>query len=619
MKAGSDGETITDQMLNDNRITSDEEYAGEVFANLKRGDVLLIHKGAFAKALVSIDHKIPEDQLSEKSLGIDYAINVLSRFEDVKDTGLSFTELWGSSPPTGTFYPIYSGNTTYDRVNAWYNYINNSTMMNNTIKLLKIKKQIILQGPPGTGKTRQAKEIASLLTSREEITKEDIVRIIKIAQTIDTSTGYSSFTVLIIDMDKLSIKLSSTGKAYNVPHLDTIKAYKGKIWLNGAIANGTDTYAAAVAKYIYENFINENVKLIQFHPAYSYEDFVRGIIATTDNGPLEYKTINKVLGEFAELANENFKESKKDLSVLSKEKWAENMFAEFAEQIEDSLETTPEFRLNDTVSIREIDSDAFRYNGKSWENKNGHRMKFHDIITMYLSGFSERKEIRKLDGISKTASEHATYFLLVLNKFKEFVANKPAYNDLAVRPKLKNYVLIIDEINRANLPSVLGELIYALEYRGESIDTVYSIEGDRRLTLPPNLYIIGTMNSADRSVGHIDYAIRRRFAFVDVLPTDAAIDDVIKDGPLNKKAKELYKNIEKLFYEKANVNDQTPVYLAPDFKAKDVQLGHSYFLVKTAEELDLKLEYEIKPILREYLKDGLLLSNAEAVIEGLSV
>ena len=82
----------------------------------------------------------------------------------------------------------------------------------------------------------------------------------------------------------------------------------------------------------------------------------------------------------------------------------------------------------------------------------------------------------------------------------------------------KDYILVIDEINRANLSSVLGELIYALEYRGEAVESMYEVEGSNKIILPPNLYIIGTMNTADRSVSQIDYAIRRRFAFVDVLP-----------------------------------------------------------------------------------------------------
>ncbi|MBK6771283.1 MAG: AAA family ATPase [Ignavibacteria bacterium] len=179
-------------------------------------------------------------------------------------------------------------------------------------------------------------------------------------------------------------------------------------------------------------------------------------------------------------------------------------------------------------------------------------------------------------------------------------------------PKIieKKFILIIDEINRANLPSVLGELIYALEYRGENVNSMYDIDGDNTLIIPPNLYIIGTMNTADRSVGHIDYAIRRRFAFVEMLSLESVLDEVIKDEALRKKAKILFNDVANLF---------TPMYLAPDFSSKQVQLGHSYFLAETEEELKLKLEYEIKPILEEYLKDGILKDSAKGKVKELQL
>jgi hypothetical protein len=111
------------------------------------------------------------------------------------------------------------------------------------------------------------------------------------------------------------------------------------------------------------------------------------------------------------------------------------------------------------------------------------------------------------------------------------------------------------------------------------------------------------MNTADRSVGHIDYAIRRRFAFVDVLPDENVIQ--------NNMAKNLFSVVKNLF---------TNEFLSPDFKAKDVMIGHSYFLnVKDENELRIKLEYEIKPILREYLKDGIFLETANDKIEALNV
>ncbi|MHB1278757.1 MAG: AAA family ATPase, partial [Bacteroidia bacterium] len=172
--------------------------------------------------------------------------------------------------------------------------------------------------------------------------------------------------------------------------------------------------------------------------------------------------------------------------------------------------------------------------------------------------------------------------------------------------------LIIDEINRANLSSVLGELIYGLEYRGDEAGSMYEVNGSNKIVLPPNLYIIGTMNTADRSVGHIDYAIRRRFAFVDVLPQDLAGQDKITfDSKLFLQVKELFTTDE--YKIRSN-------YLSPEFDPKDVALGHSYFIDKSKEggSMDIRLEYEIKPILLEYVKDGVLTGdNIRQKIEDL--
>ena len=163
------------------------------------------------------------------------------------------------------------------------------------------------------------------------------------------------------------------------------------------------------------------------------------------------------------------------------------------------------------------------------------------------------------------------------------------------------YVLIIDEINRANLSAVFGELIYALEYRGEAVESMYAVEEDNKLILPPNLYIIGTMNTADRSVGHIDYAIRRRFAFVNVLPKDLT--------------SELGDQFDSVLF--AKVTDLFNTNLSPEFKKEDVQLGHSYFITKNTP-IDIRWEYEIKPILLEYVKDGILIGqDIEEIINSL--
>lgn len=179
-----------------------------------------------------------------------------------------------------------------------------------------------------------------------------------------------------------------------------------------------------------------------------------------------------------------------------------------------------------------------------------------------------------------------------------------AYND----PEGKPYVLIIDEINRANLSAVLGELIYALEYRDESFKSMYADqEGNFDITIPGNLYIIGTLNTADRSVGHMDYALRRRFAFYDILPK--VCEDVTFDKGLFTKVSALFvKEI------KANVDElEASHHLSMEFqdRPQDIWLGHSYFFRKEGSDFSLRIQYEILPILQEYVKDGILNNTDE--------
>lgn len=175
----------------------------------------------------------------------------------------------------------------------------------------------------------------------------------------------------------------------------------------------------------------------------------------------------------------------------------------------------------------------------------------------------------------------------------------------------QKYLLIIDEINRAHLAAVLGELIYALEYREQPIRTPYRVPGgEYALTVPANLHIIGTMNTADRSVGHIDYAVRRRFAFVPMLPSEEVIKSHYnRHDHLRSVALALYNSVARLFTSPERSR------LSPEFHKDDVQPGHTYFLVDLdratasnhlCERLILKFVYQVLPLLREYVKDGVL-------------
>lgn len=381
--------------------------------------------------------------------------------------------------------------------------------------------------------------------------------------------------------------------------------YKPQIILQGPPGTGKTREAKRIAKALLglgENDSledNEQFKLIQFHPSYSYEDFVRGIVAkpNEEGNGIVYTAENKILGAFAKEAFNNWHKAQQSTQTLKEEE----VFEAFIEHIKEELAQSEDYKypLTEAVYLFDADDKRFKYKGDNWEvHSKGLNMKFSEIKKIIDSNTTERKDIIKNYNLEALTRQMSTYFLRIVEKYYEFRENyKPTVDKIL----LKNYVLIIDEINRANLSAVLGELIYALEYRGEAVQSMYAIEGENNLILPSNLYIIGTMNTADRSVGHIDYAIRRRFAFVNILPKD--LTNELGDQFEGK----LFAKVTNLF----NTN------LSPEFKKEEVQLGHSYFITKNTP-IGIRWEYEIKPILLEYVKDGILVGEGiETTINNL--
>ena len=511
--------------------------------------------------------------------------------------------------------------------------------MKDKIELLEYKKQIILQGPPGTGKTRLAKKIAEEMTNT-------VKKISPIQAIDDFFKSYTPNEAILNhrkktddlvnqfvtkfkpqNINKLSLEdyalgreekdgfcywleyvLKATGK-YNGP------ADKGNIYFNnkeskylksGFLENIPDdkvameTMAIELDKVVnekFENGVNFDIR----------RNFVLKILNTYH--PQTYFPINSehCINNVLKIFGVDYT----GLNYIEKNKKVQSLFLEKKNEFSKDI-TNYEFMhfLFNTFNLKK----EVQFENNEIVIKGDYK------IIQFHPAYSYEDFVR---GITAKTNEKGNVNYSVENRILIEFANEALEN-----PGSK-YVLIIDEINRANLPSVLGELIYALEYRyfydkdnfdDASVESIYDIsqdededEADRTLILPENLYIIGTMNTADRSVGHIDYAIKRRFAFVDVLPTDQAIDDVIKEPTLNSKAKTLYKKVENLFNEDKN----KPVYLQSDFKAKDVQLGHSYFLAETEKQLELKLEFEIKPLLNEYVKDGILSEEAIKEIQTL--
>jgi 5-methylcytosine-specific restriction enzyme B len=463
------------------------------------------------------------------------------------------------------------------------------------IEVLKYKQQIILQGPPGTGKTKLAKELAKELTRPNAITVDDIKRIIKAGQKVYSKYDGVPYTVLALKDNGISLQLNN-GNIQTASYPNIIQAY-ANLLENKALIGG-DSYQAAIAKFIMNEWQDDTrCKLIQFHPSYSYEDFVRGIVAQSKGDKIEYCNVNKIFGQFAKGAAENFELSKKDNSSAQMDKWIEQTFQDFKDEIERDVEEN-EVMLSESIGVFRVDNDCFRY-GKSWGVPS--RINFTDfknLIKAALIGILTRNQSSIPKEISIHAHYRASYYLALLRIFLDKYSFSPSGEITA----MAKYVFIIDEINRANLPSVLGELIYALEYRGQNVESMYEVDGSNKLSLPPNLYIIGTMNTADRSVGHIDYAIRRRFAFVEVLPQVLPV----------KFETRLFEKVSQLFVKDIGGKNLEPsIHLSSEFRANDVWLGHSYFIIKDDVDSRTRLKYEVIPLLEEYIKDGVLKDSSE--------
>ena len=169
--------------------------------------------------------------------------------------------------------------------------------------------------------------------------------------------------------------------------------------------------------------------------------------------------------------------------------------------------------------------------------------------------------------------------------------------EYAIDNKNEKVLLIIDEINRANLSNVLGPVFYLFEYQTGMRKVEISV-GDMKLTqLPDNLYVIVTMNTADRSLAVVDFALRRRFAWYTLRPHE------IKPGVGKKFMDKTYKKFADIFFQYATDDEL------------NLQPGQSYFIVGTngsVDEMKERMIYELMPLMKEYLAEGYLLKAKDA-------
>lgn len=271
----------------------------------------------------------------------------------------------------------------------------------------------------------------------------------------------------------------------------------------------------------YERLVADGrIRFVTFHQSYGYEEFVEGLSAKTNDGVLSYFEKDGVFKSICDDAKNNMLDSEKSLEQLSTESQFDQALEVFKLSVFDDRD---EYRLTDACSITAIEHDGLRYGG-NWQS--APIMKYADLKQLYLSGVETRQDIKKSELVSGLAKQHASYFIRALEAIKKHISSD---NTAHLHTDKQNYVLIIDEINRGNMSKIFGELITLIEPskrfgQPEALEATLPYSG-AAFSVPDNLYLIGTMNTADRSLALMDTALRRRFDFVEMMPDYKALGD----------------------------------------------------------------------------------------------
>ena len=377
---------------------------------------------------------------------------------------------------------------------------------------------------------------------------------------------------------------------------------KKQIILQGAPGTGKTYSTAEIAVNLIDEKIsndrkevmkryNELIKSNQiffttFHQSMDYEEFVEGYKPISNDGNISYEITDGI-----------FKEAcKYSITAGNDKNNIEDVWNEFQNKL-----------IEENIRFDEKNNNIGKLTLKT---KTG--LDFY--LTTDDNGYVRYKPASQVGDNWRYI--RAALFGLYFNKYKSALSyTEPLLDYLKENYNLSEpiennenpVVLIIDEINRGNIAKIFGELITLLEAdKRKNADNEIEVKlpySKETFSVPQNLYIIGTMNTTDRSIGYIDYALRRRFAFITIKAEKEKIENFYNDKNSDCKdnALHLFDNVEKII--KENLNEE--------FEFDDIMIGHSYFMAEKEEELKRKLEYEIKPLLLEYYKDGILKNDKE--------
>ena len=356
--------------------------------------------------------------------------------------------------------------------------------------------------------------------------------------------------------------------------------------LTGAPGTGKTYMACEVAK-----LMGAEIKFVQFHPSYDYTDFIEGLRPTDSlEGQIGFERKDGIFKEFCREAITNLKDSKKNISEIKNEVSWKDRLDEF---ISDSIKTKAEYKLHSGKNFFIKDN---KNNNVKVYNKNNERtpklsLKKDEILDLLIKNIqldtvaSCGKHFNK--NYNRQEDSYIYAIVKELRKQNKKVTEKP-------------FVLIIDEINRGDASKIFGELFYAIDpgYRGKIenlVQTQYqNLVSDtdvfaKGFYVPENVYILATMNDIDRSVECMDFAMRRRFVWKEITPSDT--DYMLSNL---EKVQEAQEKMVALNAEIAKTEGLGDAY----------QIGPAYFkkLEKNGNDFDKLWTMNIEPLLQEYLR-----------------
>ena len=376
-------------------------------------------------------------------------------------------------------------------------------------------------------------------------------------------------TQFLDEKEKKEEKMSLEYKVYH-PLSQTLLQSKNLI-LRGAPGTGKTYLAKEIAMEL-TGGNEDQIGFVQFHPSYDYTDFVEGLRPVSNgDGAIEFKLQDGIFKQFCQRAKEAQKTGGQD---NFEEAW--DLYLEYVNS-RDEKEYLTEFSY---LTVNSRNNFNINYETKS---QGTCLTKFY-VYELYKDEKYLKQPYYRNQGKK------------VLETLKKRFGLKDYISPTEIKTD-KNFVFIIDEINRGEISKIFGELFFSIDpgYRGKKgcVSTQYANlhETDEKFYIPENVYIIGTMNDIDRSVDTFDFAMRRRFRFVEVTAESQVgmLDDVLGD-----EAKEAKKRLRNLNAAIENVQELNSHY----------HIGPSYFLKLKDVGFDYELLWSdyLKPLLEDYLR-----------------